>query len=47
MTAIRDPHPKVYGEGIKILIEAGIFVTEGIESDAIRLSLAQWLKRYE
>ena len=47
VTAIRDPHPKVNGEGIKILKEAGIFVTEGIESDAIRLSLAQWLKRYE
>ena len=47
MTAIRDPHPKVNGEGIKILKEAGITVTEGIESDAVRLSLAEWLKGYE
>ena len=47
VTAIRDPHPKVNGEGIKILKEAGITVTEGIESDAVRLSLAEWLKGYE
>ncbi len=45
--AIRDPHPKVNGEGIKILKEAGITVTEGIESDVARLSLAEWLKSYE
>ena len=47
VTAIRDPHPKVNGEGIRILKEAGITVTEGIESDAARLSLAEWLKGYE
>ena len=47
MTAIRDPHPKVNGEGIKMLKEAGIAVTEGIESDAVHLSLAEWLKGYE
>ena len=47
MTAIRDPHPKVNGEGIKILTEAGITVTEGIESAVARLSLAEWLKGYE
>ena len=46
VTAIRDPHPKVNGEGIKILKEAGITVTEGIESDAVHLSLAEWLKGY-
>ena len=47
VTAIRDPHPKVNGEGIKMLKEAGITVTEGIESDAVHLSLAEWLKGYE
>ena len=47
VTAISDPHPKVNGEGIKILKEAGITVTEGIESDAVRLSLSEWLKGYE
>ena len=47
MTAIRDPHPKVNGEGIRLLKEAGITITEGIEADAARLSLAEWLKGYE
>jgi diaminohydroxyphosphoribosylaminopyrimidine deaminase/5-amino-6-(5-phosphoribosylamino)uracil reductase len=46
VTAIRDPHPKVNGEGIRLLKEAGILVTEGIEEDAARLSLAEWLKGY-
>ena len=47
MTAIRDPHPKVNGEGIRVLKEAGISVTEGVEEDAARVSLATWLKGYE
>ena len=47
VTAIRDPHTKVNGEGIRILKEAGIKVTEGIEEDAARLSLKKWLKGYE
>ena len=47
VTAIRDPHPKVNGEGIKMLKDAGITVTEGIESTAVHLSLAEWLKGYE
>ena len=47
VTAIRDPHPKVNGEGIRILKEAGISVTEGVEEDAARVSLADWLKGYE
>ena len=47
VTAIRDPHPKVNGEGIRILKEAGITVTEGIEADAARLSLQEWLTRYQ
>ena len=47
VTAIRDPHPKVNGEGIRLLKEAGITITEGIEADAACLSLAEWLKGYE
>ena len=47
MTAIRDPHPEVNGEGIRLLKEAGITITEGIEADAARLSLDEWLKGYE
>lgn len=45
--AIRDPHPKVNGQGVKILKEAGIIVTEGIEDLAVRQSLKEWLKVYE
>ena len=47
VTAIRDPHPKVNGEGIRVLKEAGISVTEGVEEYAARVSLADWLKGYE
>ena len=45
--AIRDPHPQVNGEGIRILIEGGVRVTEGIEELAVRRSLKTWLKVYE
>ena len=45
--AIRDPHPQVNGEGIRILKAGGIRVTEGIEELAVRHSLETWLKVYE
>jgi len=45
--AIRDPHPKVNGEGIRILKDGGIKVTEGIEEQAVRNSLNEWLSCYE
>jgi diaminohydroxyphosphoribosylaminopyrimidine deaminase/5-amino-6-(5-phosphoribosylamino)uracil reductase len=45
--AIRDPHPQVNGEGIRILKAGGIRVTEGIEELAVRRSLETWLKVYE
>ena len=45
--AIRDPHPLVNGEGIRILKAGGIRVTEGIEELAVRRSLETWLKVYE
>lgn len=47
VTAIKDPHPKVNGEGIRLLNEAGITVTEGIEAKAVRVSLKDWLRGYE
>ena len=45
--SIRDPHPQVNGEGIRILKAGGIRVTEGIEEIAVRQSLKTWLKVYE
>ena len=45
--AIRDPHPKVNGEGIRLLRQAGITVTEGIQAEAVRVSLKDWLQGYE
>ena len=45
--AIRDPHPKVNGEGIRILRVGGIKVTEGVEELAVRKSLEDWLRNYE
>ena len=45
--SIRDPHPQVNGEGIRILKAGGIKVTEGIEELAVRRSLETWLKVYE
>ena len=45
--AIRDPHPQVNGEGIRILKAGGIKITEGIEELAVRHSLEAWLKVYE
>ena len=45
--AIRDPHPLVNGEGIRILKAGGIRVTEGIQESAVRRSLETWLKVYE
>lgn len=45
--AIRDPHPRVNGLGIKILQEGGIKVTEGIEEVAVRRSLEEWLRSFE
>ena len=45
--AIKDPHPKVNGEGIKLLKQGGVKVTLGVEAPAIKNSLKDWLKVYE
>jgi len=44
---IRDPHPRVNGNGIEILKAAGIEVLEGICADEIRSYLAEWLSGFQ
>ncbi|SVD58455.1 uncharacterized protein METZ01_LOCUS411309 [marine metagenome] len=45
--AIKDPHPKVNADGVRILREGGVLVTEGIEEQAARKSLKDWLLKFE
>jgi diaminohydroxyphosphoribosylaminopyrimidine deaminase/5-amino-6-(5-phosphoribosylamino)uracil reductase len=40
---IRDPHPRVDGEGIRILREAGVEVIEGICQSEVRKQLGLWI----
>lgn len=40
---IRDPHPRVDGEGIRILLAAGVDVIEGVCEAAIRRQLGAWV----
>ncbi len=43
VVGIRDPHPRVNGEGIAILREAGVQVSEGVSEAEIRQQLGLWL----
>ncbi len=40
---MRDPHPRVDGEGIRILREAGVDVIEGVCEAEVRRQLALWV----
>jgi len=40
---MRDPHPRVDGEGARILRDAGIEVIEGVCEDDIRRQLGTWV----
>ena len=43
IVGIQDPHPRVQGEGVRLLREAQIEVVENICADAVRLYLKDWL----
>lgn len=40
---MRDPHPRVDGEGIRILRDSGIEVVEGVCIDDVRRQLGVWV----
>ncbi len=46
VVGIRDPHPRVDGQGIAELRAAGIRVTEGVLADEVRTALSPWLSRF-
>jgi len=41
-----DPHPRVDGEGARILREAGVDVIEGVCEQEVRRQLGSWVLRY-
>lgn len=41
--AMRDPHPRVDGEGARILRDAGVEVIEGVCEDEVRRQLGGWV----
>lgn len=43
---MRDPHPRVDGEGIRILREAGVEVIEGVCEGEVRRQLGSWVLRF-
>jgi diaminohydroxyphosphoribosylaminopyrimidine deaminase/5-amino-6-(5-phosphoribosylamino)uracil reductase len=40
---MRDPHPRVDGEGVRILREAGVEVLEGVCESVVRRQLGIWV----
>ena len=45
--AIRDPHPRVNGQGAGLLQRGGVTVTEGVAAGEVRFSLRDWLVSFE
>jgi diaminohydroxyphosphoribosylaminopyrimidine deaminase / 5-amino-6-(5-phosphoribosylamino)uracil reductase len=43
---MRDPHPRVDGEGARILLNAGIEVIEGVLEREVRRQLGSWVLAY-
>jgi diaminohydroxyphosphoribosylaminopyrimidine deaminase/5-amino-6-(5-phosphoribosylamino)uracil reductase len=43
VVGMRDPHPRVDGEGVRILREAGVEVIEGVCEDEVRRQLGAWV----
>ncbi|WP_275935503.1 bifunctional diaminohydroxyphosphoribosylaminopyrimidine deaminase/5-amino-6-(5-phosphoribosylamino)uracil reductase RibD [Sandaracinus amylolyticus] len=43
---MRDPHPRVNGEGLTILRGAGVEVIEGVLEPEVARSLAPWIDAY-
>lgn len=41
--AMRDPHPRVDGAGVRILREGGVEVIEAVLEDEVRRQLAPWI----
>jgi diaminohydroxyphosphoribosylaminopyrimidine deaminase/5-amino-6-(5-phosphoribosylamino)uracil reductase len=46
VTGMRDPHPRVDGVGVRILVEAGIEVIEGVCEAEVRRQLGPWVLQY-
>lgn len=43
VVALRDPHPRVDGLGLRILADGGLEVVEGVCEHAVRRQLAPWI----